>query len=30
MHTEKYANLDFNDLAAKHRKFSPAQLMEVK
>lgn len=27
--TEKYANLDFNDLSAKHRKFSPAQLMEV-
>ena len=28
--TEKYANLDFNDLSAKHRKFSPARLMEVK
>lgn len=27
--TEKYANLNFNDVAIKHRKFSPAQLMEV-
>ena len=27
--TEKYANLNFNDISAKHKKYSPAQLMEA-
>jgi len=28
--TEKYANLNLNDISMKHEKYSPAQLMEVK